>query len=120
MEVENPFEYSVNSYHIFMPLCFQKEAFFIVTSEARQTSHALFWFNTFIVKAYCKNGNENVSYIRWGILLVECLIKNFTSKSLLKMRSDIAIILCWIHVCWCIPAWQRDVWRRQAEQFCSK
>jgi hypothetical protein len=50
------------------------------------------------VKAYCKNGSENTSYIRRGILLVECLIKNFASKSLLKIRSDIAIISRWIHV----------------------
>ena len=50
------------------------------------------------MKACCKNGSENTSYIRWGILLVECLIKNFASKSLLKIRSDIAIILRWIHV----------------------
>jgi hypothetical protein len=91
-------ETSVNSYQIFMLLNFQKEAFVIVTSEVRQSSHALFWFNTFLVKACCKNGNENTSYIRRGILLVEYLIKNFASKSLLKIRSDIAIILRRIHV----------------------
>jgi hypothetical protein len=33
-----------------------------------------------------------------GILLVECLIKNIASTSLLKIRSDTAIILRWIHV----------------------
>jgi hypothetical protein len=50
------------------------------------------------VKTCCKNGNENASYIRRGILLVECLVKNFASKSLLKIRSDTAIILRWIHI----------------------
>jgi len=49
MEAETLLESLVNSYQIFVPLSFQKEAFFIVTSEVRQTSHALllFWFNTF-------------------------------------------------------------------------
>ena len=50
------------------------------------------------MKACCKNGNENTSYIRQGILLVECLIKNVTSKSFLKIRSVIAKILRWIRV----------------------
>ena len=97
METETSLESSVNSYQIFVPLSFQKETFIIVTSEVRQTSHALFWFNTFLVKTCYKNGDENASYIRQGILLVECLIKNFASKSLLKIRSDIAIIFRWIH-----------------------
>jgi hypothetical protein len=98
MEAETSLESSVNSYQIFMPLSFQKEEFFLVTSEVRQTLHAIFWFNTFLVKACCKNGKENTGYVRRGILLVECLIKNFASKSLLKIRSDIAIILRWMHV----------------------
>jgi len=98
MEAETSLESSVNSYQIFIPLGFQKEACFIVTSAVRQTSHALFWFNTILVKACCKNGNENTSYIRQGVLLVECLIKNVASKSLLKIRSDTAILLRWIHV----------------------
>jgi len=97
MEAETSLEFSVNSYQIFIPLSFQKEACFIVTSAVRQTSHELFSFNTILVKACCKNGNENTGYIRHGILLVECLIKNVVSKSLLKIRSDTTIILRWIH-----------------------
>jgi hypothetical protein len=98
MEAEILLESSVNSYQIFMPLSFQKGAFFIVTSEVRQTSHILFWFNTFLVKTCCKHGNENACYIRRGILLVECLIKNCASRSFLKVRSYIEISMSRIHV----------------------
>jgi hypothetical protein len=98
MEAEILLESSVNPYQIFIPLSFQTGAFFIVTSKVRQTSHTLFWFNTFLVKACCKHGNENACYVRREILLTECLIRNYASRSLLKIRSYIEIILIGIHV----------------------